>query len=572
MPATGLSVFDKIEETHYVGWPDFETIRATGGKERISISGDVLVDGKPVEGVTVSTHTLYEYGKDVYKTVSGKADSEGKFTLDGLLPGFEYRIQASTGTGSNTSATVQTAENGIDVTDLKLQISTGYILKGKVSRYDGTPAKKAVVKVEGLSEIRTKDDGTFEVTGMKTGASTIKFADKGCAPLKLKYDFNIEKASELLNITLKEEQVLTGRMIDKNSEPMAKKRIIGFFTCFVGSQWQWCNTYTDSDGYFKLGNLGDEAYGIWIEEAGNRAFRASDSPVLIRTVNGRFALDDKPGRLVANKETLAIIKNIDKQFIDLFLDEMNYGNDGRRAYNNFEAICQHLKDIDSSDLKVSKKAMASLGNLEAVQAVEKFVEIIQKNDNKDKVLLAIRGLGRIGHVPTIKTLIEISKQADTVIAAYAKVAMCEIAGTSYGDESAWTDWLKEYEKNRKKLDTRGPDRLLESFMKNISEGKVVIASAAFLPGYKGQTQILRELDDQTQAKYKKLYEAIEWPKVNGGNCYMMHDKIQEQNWYCKFKENIEIDGKQYKKGESLVFTGVCREYNQEWWILELKLN
>ncbi len=574
VPAVGMSVFDKVEDRHYTAWPDMEKIKATGGKERIKITGMVLLDGKPTEGIAVSTMTRYDKEKNIHRTVESKTDSEGGYELEGLVPGFEYYVTAQTPTGNVVHERVQTAEDGRDYEGLTLKLASGYTLIGEVRLYDGKPAKDAAVKIEGKNEVRTGNDGKFKVTGMKPGGYKLQVAAKGCAPWEtgeeLVYD---EETGEVapLKVQLEKERVLTGRIVDKFGDGLGGQRLMAFWSCFVGSSWQWCNANTDDQGNFRLGNLGDDTYEI-STPFGPVWLKAADSPVLLRTVGKNFALDDKYGRGLVDARTLEIVRRVDKSFIDWFKDQRQW--DDGREYNRGPRITQWLGQIKTEDAAARGEAMASLGNLEAVEAAKALDEIIQKGQEKGEILLAIRGLGRIGDVESGRALIGRLDDADEEIAAYARTALAEICGQYFGkDKEAWEQWVSEYGQRRSQLNVMGPDRLLQTCVKAAGDGDIETALAAFLPGSDGARKMRQMLNGGGYAqKMRQYYEAVEWPEREGGAVMMFGDggKRNEQRWYLKITRDVTIGQKSFESGKTyLVFTGVCRERDGQWWLLDL---
>ncbi len=578
-PSIGIRVTDKVEERDYVAWPDLEKIKASGGKEWIGIDGKVYLDGKPAKGVRVTTSTLYDPDKDIWRPISGQTDDDGVFHLEGLLPGFEYRITAVTDTGNKTSQTCKTEPDGRDVSGVVINLSSGYALKGIVTRWDGSPARDAVVKLTDFDEVRTDERGKYIITGLKPDrVYTVQSAAKGCAPYRqddYKLKVTDDSSAASLDIELAQEKVLTGRIIDKNGQGIAGHRIIGFFDCFVGESWQWCNTYTDEEGWFRLGNLGDREYEILIP-GGRKCFAAGDSPVVIQMVNDKFALETRPGRLLFRDK--GDLSAWEKQYIDWFQQEDHFTHPNMRV-KRIDAL---MKQAESDDRNTRLEAIARLGNIEAVQAVAKLGRIVTDSTDRDEVMMAMRALGRIGDVVSSDSLLNQLGNADDLVKSGAGAALSEIFNSGvkdWTDPSQWQACMRRYFDRRQQLKAvNGPNRLLESFFKAVLAGDHDVAMTAFLPGSAGANRMSACLDyqrsrmsDATVQRIKLLAEAIDWPVLEGGNVTMFPDRMQVDTKYFKFKKACVIDGRNFEAGKShKLFETVFREVDGQWWLLDLR--
>ncbi|MCP4454254.1 MAG: carboxypeptidase regulatory-like domain-containing protein [Planctomycetes bacterium] len=280
-PPVGVRVDDQITGTHYRVWPDLAQIKASGGKDRVSVSGRVYLDGKPSVGTTVNTRVHDDPNEHVAHTVNATSDDKGEFVLEGLVPGLEYMIQTKDQAGHNVSQPVQLSELGEDHTGLKLDMTSGLTVTGTVTDPNGQPLAEARVKFSGKSVVKTDEQGRYTVHGL--------YADKGYqveavawghAPLdpdgeasrgNFKMVLGDEGELEPFDIVLQKEKILSGRVVDQDGKPVSGVRVMVWGSPFgIGDLWQWYDTRTDQDGAFSVGNLGERIYGFLWEDMAMR--------------------------------------------------------------------------------------------------------------------------------------------------------------------------------------------------------------------------------------------------------------------------------------------------------------
>ncbi len=572
IPKVGITVSDQIEGKSYLAWPDLEKIKASGGKEQISVSGTVYLDGKPVESVNIETMTLYEQGTDIHRTVSAKSDKDGKYSLVGLVPGMEYTLTATSKSGIKVSNDVQTSSDGIDVKGIDINLSSGESQKGRVFDWQGKPVAGAVVLFSGMNQVTTDADGVYEVRGLlsdkvyKIEASAIDSSQFTLNEYKLVPDG--KGGITDFDISLEKEHVLTGYVVDENGKGIANSRIIGFFNGFIGD-WQWSNVYTDENGYFELGNL-DSGLQQVSTIAGNRYYDTANGPVTIRVVAGKYGLDDKPGRKYVPSDVLAKVSSWEAGYISWLQREISCYYNSVAINEKITVLTEQVKSVDD---KVRREALVRLGNIEAIKAVDLLLDIVKAGKDNEDVRLAMRALGRIGDVRAAETIWGKLGDSDDLTAAVARVALIEMFGKDYGSSAdSWNKALADYKTARKGMASfNGPDMLMISILEAIATGKHDVALAGCLPGSAGAERLRSWLSDPKKVeRLKQLYEQVERPEDAGGDVFMSDD-MQLQRIFWKVKSDCTIDGfGQLKAGKTnRLFRLMVREIDSDFVITDI---
>lgn len=134
-----------------------------------SIAGTVLGgNDQPQAGAIV---TLAREQSEWSKVVTAEAD--GTFEFIGIGPG-AYGLTAVGGAYVTASPTVVELDNFESIADLKLVLTTGYAISGRVVDDDGKPVANAIVARVGMSGHHTADaQGRFQLDGVPPGATYV---------------------------------------------------------------------------------------------------------------------------------------------------------------------------------------------------------------------------------------------------------------------------------------------------------------------------------------------------------------------------------------------------------------
>ncbi|HEY0375795.1 MAG TPA: carboxypeptidase-like regulatory domain-containing protein [Pyrinomonadaceae bacterium] len=173
-----------------------------GRKSRSFMAAGRVVDegGRPVPGAQVGHGALVNDGKDLGGMGWGSlADSEGRFRLDGLLPGRYAAFIWSEGTSEGYSEALKFEVTDKDVSGLELVLRRGATLSG-VAVIEGTTDPKILAQLSQLSiavgvetiglsvpnfgTSRVSPDGSWRATGLRPGKVRLYSASHP-APLNL---------------------------------------------------------------------------------------------------------------------------------------------------------------------------------------------------------------------------------------------------------------------------------------------------------------------------------------------------------------------------------------------------
>ncbi|MGM0576567.1 MAG: carboxypeptidase regulatory-like domain-containing protein [Myxococcota bacterium] len=155
-----------------------------------SVSGRVVRDGRGVEGVPLSVLQLRgpDGGEPFSTETDARTDAEGRFTLDGLLPG-RLQLLAEPSDGALAESDVLDLVPGGVVRGVALNLPTGGRLTGWVLGPDDVPVEGARVLVyaPGASRPRrdvTDAEGAFDVDGLPEGEARVAVMKAGYAPAR----------------------------------------------------------------------------------------------------------------------------------------------------------------------------------------------------------------------------------------------------------------------------------------------------------------------------------------------------------------------------------------------------
>jgi hypothetical protein len=166
LPPIGALVHDQITRKTYWIQPDLERIKAAGGKTRVAVRGRVYLDGRPEAGIEVYIHFYDDPKRTILRTLEAQTDENGQFELPGLVPGYEYQIHANDQAGHGVEKTVRLSELGQDYTDLKIDLTSGLSVTGRVKDVHGKPIPEALIHFGRKTTVKTDAQGRYQANGL----------------------------------------------------------------------------------------------------------------------------------------------------------------------------------------------------------------------------------------------------------------------------------------------------------------------------------------------------------------------------------------------------------------------
>jgi protocatechuate 3,4-dioxygenase beta subunit len=201
------------------------------------------------------------------------ADSEGRFQLDGLQPGWWNVRAAAEGHVSATRERLHVPAG--DNLDVEIVLDPGATVSGRIFTADGEPAAGARVSsfVEaGTAETLAGGDGTYRLAGVETGERTIE-ATLG-EGVWASRTLTVMPGDNRLDLTMDQgarRQEIRGRVFGPDGTP------VGGAGVFAGST---ARTFTSADGTFTLAVEDNQTYEVWAEKKRFAAARAG-TPVRV---------------------------------------------------------------------------------------------------------------------------------------------------------------------------------------------------------------------------------------------------------------------------------------------------
>ena len=629
----GVNVNDKIIGKRYIVWPDMEKIKATGGKEKVAISGWVYLDGKPAKDVKLHTSTRYDPDEDSWKSVYDDSASDGSFKLEGLVPGFEYHVSATLDSGITATDKVRLSELGKNYTGLKINMTSGLSVTGLITGPDNEPIAEALVKFNGHPFVKADNEGTYIIEGIKPNQGyEVEAAAQGYAPLDPSGDsivsnyqllFEDNGTPKPFNIQLGKEVPLYGRVIDQDGKPVEGVRLNVWTAPFATSErWQWYDTHTDKNGDFRVGNLGDRCYTFFVGSCGNVYHNPSDSPIIFHITGDSLMPDPLPGRAMVDTEILEEADEFERPFRRYYrlkehADACSHNSGGKYISD----LIVKLQDEESR-----YAAFAELGSIHSWQALSVYEQILSgkavdpskynagaassfsstiagKYDtgklpkelincqDSTTVKLVMRALARNGFVDVhADLLIDKLNSRNTSIMNYASVALAEMTGRYFGTNVAkWKDWLETYKKNQRLFDYNSNRKLFTSLCKVMREYKddddfIERITPAWKTGRKGTIKFFDILKGEHGPELVEFLCSI---NIDGGDESAIHgththywptdifkgESASDNDLRVKFEKEYTYKGCKFIPDKlydiPAVFGG---GYNAKWSIYDLKLD
>ncbi len=629
----GVNVNDEVLGKRYITWPDMGKIKATGGKDQVSISGWVYLDGKPVEGVKLLTYKKKGPMNDSDIRVQDTSIKDGSFKLDDLVPGFEYRITATLASGITATEKVKLSELGKDHIGLKINMTSGQVVTGLVTGPDGEPIANALVKFRGHPFVKADSEGRYKIEGIRPNEGyEVEAAAQGYAPLDPDGDtivsnyflqFDEKGNVKPFNIQLDQEVPLFGRVIDQDGNGIEGVRLNVWTAPFASSErWQWYDTHTDNNGNFRIGNLGDRCYTFFVGRYDNVYHNPSESPIIFQVTDDSLMPEPLPGRKLADADILKEADEFEKPFRQYFrLKEHADACTHNRGGKYISDLIVKLRDKETC-----YAALAELGSVHSWQALGVYEIILTGSkidpskynsgpgfsfgssvagsyetgelpkelvNSKDPAVvnLAMRALARNGFVDVhADIMIDKLSSDDSSICNYASVALAEMTGEYYGTDAVrWHAWLDNYMAFRKEFDYRDNRKLFASLCKVVRKYKeqddfIERIIPAWKPGRKGTISFMQQLIGDNGSELIELLCSIDIedgdePAIHGTHTnywptdIFTGESASDNDLRVRFVKECSYKGRKYVPGRwygiPAVFGG---GFNAKWLIYDLKLD
>jgi hypothetical protein len=630
-PPVGSHVDDQITGTHYRVWPDLAQIKASGGKDRVSVSGRVYLDGRPAVGATVSTQVYDDPSESLANTVTAISDDRGEFVLHGLVPGLEYRIQVQDEMGHTVVQSVQLSEQGEDYTGLKIDMTSGFTVTGTVTDPNGHPIAEALVQFRGKSMVKTDDQGRYAVTGLYADKGyEVEAVAKGYAPMdpggenivtNFKMVLDNRNEPEPFNIVLQKEKILCGRVVDQEGKPVSGVRVLVWSSPFgTGDLWQWYDTYTDQAGEFSVGNLGDRIYTFFVGQYGNVYHSPLESPILFRVTGDSFMPNPLPGRSLVPPDILTRAETFELPYRRFFrLKEYSKASDQN---NGGKLLSQWLEELNTSDRASQYELLARLGSVPAYQTHDYLEQILCgrtvkfsdgattsfgsnmaswydpgalpadliPSQDPNILMLTMRALGRTGFIAEhADLLIDKLDDENQGVRQYATLALAELTGVYHGpDKAPWKTWLSHYQTYRRDLNGKGYFELFASLCgvfreHGPSRETTERVMAAWQGGSEGGVRFRQMMSGPQAEALTHFFAAIsidgEHP-VKYGHCpgYWPTDMFSDrghrnQDLKIQFDRKCRLGQQDFEPGRDYTLPALFRDgYRGQWEIVDLRLD
>jgi len=629
-PPAGSRVSDTIGDTHYTVWPDLDRIRAQGGKDRVAVKGRVYLDGRPAVGMTVTTLTDKDPNSHVKRSVTDQTDSEGRFVLDGLIPGFRYQIMAEDAAGYTAKSTVRLSDQGEDYLGLKIDMTSGLTVTGCVTNSDQQPIANALVSFRNKPTVKTDAEGRYAISGLyadqkyevEAGAQGYAPLDPGGDVITRNYEIQLDPNGQPLpfDITLEKERILHGRLVDQDGQPKEGVRVNVWSSPFgLGSTWKWYDTYTDPNGAFQVGNLGDRIYAFFVGQYGNVYHNPAESPVILRVTGDSFMPEAAAGRALVDDKIRMKVETFESAYRQFFrlkeFKEASNKNQGGKL------ISQWLEQLADPNSAQQRERLARLGSVPAFQAHNTLEQILggavsassrgavthfDSNmqsarevgpcpphlvacQDPNIICLAMRALARSGFAfEHARLLMNKLDHENALVRAYAQVALAEMTGVYQGPEKPqWQTWLDRYGRCRQAMDTRGHYRLFASVCKlaqqnELSSETIEQVMAAWQGGSAGALRFREILGSEQGTTLWRFLGSI---KIDGdkpiqyghARGYWASDMFRtaghrNHDLRLQFERPCTLGDRRFEPGQAYVIPALFRDgYQGKWEIVDLRI-
>ncbi|MEM6676156.1 MAG: carboxypeptidase-like regulatory domain-containing protein, partial [Planctomycetota bacterium] len=253
---------------------------------RLPVHRGVAARGRVVdengEGLAGATVRLGSWDHEDLARILGRqaiseTDEEGRFDVGAILPGnVTLRVRLDGYEGKNEALGDRT--EGDVVEGLLVALVEGSGVGGTVRWPDGSPVPEADVLVKsatgtwaGAKKASTAEDGTFEFTGLRSSALTIRASKKREKSRNPWHGTVSASLGQSVEVVLAEGRSKRGRVVDDRGEPVSAFRVSAKP---VGREKGWkeaSRRRTSGDGTYELEGLADALYDVTATAKGHVA-------------------------------------------------------------------------------------------------------------------------------------------------------------------------------------------------------------------------------------------------------------------------------------------------------------
>lgn len=248
----------------------------------VTVAGRVVDEsGKGIEGVDVGTASRMPWmGRSGGRRA--RTDSDGSFEIKGIAPG---RVQLEAKLDGWRDAEIESMELADleRIEGMRVEMTRGASITGKVLWEDGTPATGALVRatrvtrsqwggfgggrVQSVASAEADADGAFVLAGLDEGQYTVRASHR---PEEMRGEANAPRwradvparTGETLTLDLLGPEIIRGRVVDDRGEPVTDFEVVANAAqAGTGSERA---SFTDEDGRFDFARIGN---GEWTLEA-----------------------------------------------------------------------------------------------------------------------------------------------------------------------------------------------------------------------------------------------------------------------------------------------------------------
>ncbi len=277
-----------------------------------TIAGKVTVKGKGVPGIGVSL-TLMEASNASMTRHRGVTDDQGNYRITNVPPG-KYTVMIAAAafppTDDFTSQKTVIVNKSETIEDVNFTLMRGGVITGRVTDPDGNPLIEEDINVipantqdrhsyPGHKTGRTDDRGVYRIFGLRPGRYTVAAGhDTSLGGVRGRAGYlrtfhpdtteaanaiviELDEGAEVANVDITVGRAVvrysaSGRIIDgETNRPLADIPYgVHMFVNSNSSSSMTTGAVSNSDGEFKLRNLGPGKYAVFIETPRNSEWRA----------------------------------------------------------------------------------------------------------------------------------------------------------------------------------------------------------------------------------------------------------------------------------------------------------
>ncbi|MDH3785492.1 MAG: carboxypeptidase-like regulatory domain-containing protein, partial [Acidobacteriota bacterium] len=239
------------------------------------IGGKIVDDNdEAIPGATVNlsrTRTMQMGGNTMMMQMmmDTTTDSAGEFLFENEEPGTVSISSSSAGFQEAKRDNLEVPK-GEDLLDIKLTLTPGAILQGKVMTPDGRPAIGAEVKKVGSDDERrfmpgnpVDGSGSYRLEGLTSGTISVEATSPDYP--RVVRDIQLEDGLNTLDLEFQGGQGVRGEVIDDSGKPIPDASVR---LATLGSFWGGPETLSDGSGRFELPGVQSGEYRLFVSAEG----------------------------------------------------------------------------------------------------------------------------------------------------------------------------------------------------------------------------------------------------------------------------------------------------------------